>query len=76
MNTVNPAVINTKMMRNIESNVSEDAEAARHAYNDAVPMKRYGEPNEVANLIAFLLSDESSYITSSSYTIDGGLYNV
>lgn len=76
VNTVNPGVINTKMMRNIESNVSEDAEAARHAYNDAVPMKRYGEPNEVANLIAFLLSDESSYVTSSSYTIDGGLYNV
>ncbi|MCM3032040.1 SDR family NAD(P)-dependent oxidoreductase [Niallia sp. MER 6] len=76
VNTVNPGVINTQMMRNIESNVSEDAEAAKHAYNDAVPMKRYGEPEEVANVIAFLLSDESSYVTSSSYTIDGGLYNV
>lgn len=76
VNTVNPGVINTQMMRNIESNVSEDAEAAKHAYNYAVPMKRYGEPEEVANVIAFLLSDESSYITSSSYTIDGGLFNV
>ncbi len=76
VNTVNPGVINTQMMRNIESNVSEDAEAAKHAYNDAVPMKRYGEPDEVANLIAFLLSDEAAYITSSSYTIDGGLFNV
>lgn len=76
VNTVNPGVINTQMMRNIESNVSEDAEAAKHAYNDAVPMKRYGEPEEVANVIAFLLSDESSYVTSSSYTIDGGLFNV
>lgn len=76
VNTVNPGVINTQMMRNIEANVSEDAEAAKHAYNDAVPMKRYGEPEEVANVIAFLLSDESSYVTSSSYTIDGGLFNV
>ncbi|MED4040089.1 MULTISPECIES: SDR family oxidoreductase [Niallia] len=46
--------------------------------NDAVTKKRYGEPEEVASVIAFVLSDGSSYITSSSYTIDGGflrLYN-
>lgn len=80
VNTVNPGVINTQMMRNIESNVAagsaEGAKAAQTAYNDAVPMKRYGEPQEVANVIAFLLSDEASYVSSSSYTIDGGLYNV
>ncbi|WP_275670932.1 SDR family NAD(P)-dependent oxidoreductase [Bacillus mesophilum] len=77
VNTVNPGVINTKMMRNIESNVAPDsAEAAQQAYSDSVPMKRYGEPEEVASLIAFLLSDESKYVTSSSYTIDGGLYNL
>ena len=77
VNTVNPGVINTRMMRSIEENVAPGAaEAARAAYNDAVPMKRYGEPQEVANLIAFLLSDEASYISSSSYTIDGALYNV
>lgn len=77
VNTVNPGVINTRMMRSIEENVAPgSAEAARAAYNEAVPMKRYGEPSEVANLIAFLLSDEASYISSSSYTIDGALYNV
>lgn len=77
VNTVNPGVINTRMMRSIEENVAPGAaEAARSAYNDAVPMKRYGEPQEVANLIVFLLSDEASYISSSSYTIDGALYNV
>lgn len=77
VNTVNPGVINTQMMRKIEANVAPDAaEAARTAYNDAVPMKRYGEPEEVANVIAFLLSDEASYVSSSSYTVDGALYNV
>lgn len=77
VNTVNPGVINTRMMRSIEENVAPgNAEAARAAYNDAVPMKRYGEPHEVANVIAFLLSDEASYVSSSSYTIDGALYNV
>jgi meso-butanediol dehydrogenase / (S,S)-butanediol dehydrogenase / diacetyl reductase len=39
-------------------------------------MKRTGEPEEVANLIAFLLSDEANYISSKPYTIDGALYNV
>lgn len=77
VNTVNPGVINTQMMRHIESKVAPGAaEAARSAYQEAVPMKRYGEASEVANLIAFLLSDEASYISSSSYTIDGALYNV
>lgn len=77
VNTVNPGVINTQMMRKIEANVAPGAaEAAQAAYNDAVPMKRYGEPEEVANVIAFLLSDEASYVSSSSFTIDGALYNV
>ena len=39
-------------------------------------MKRYGEPQEVANVVAFLLSDDASYVSSSSYTVDGALYNV
>ncbi|MEK4128466.1 SDR family NAD(P)-dependent oxidoreductase [Solibacillus sp. FSL W8-0474] len=77
VNTVNPGVINTQMMRKIEANVAPGAaEAAQAAYNDAVPMKRYGEPEEVANVIVFLLSDEASYVSSSSITIDGALYNV
>lgn len=77
VNTVNPGVINTQMMRQIEEKVAPGAAtAAQSAYAEAVPMKRYGEAHEVASLIAFLLSDEASYISSSSYTIDGALYNV
>ena len=44
--------------------------------SDAEPtlcIQRWGSPEEVAKLIAFLLSDESSYITGACYTIDGGL---
>jgi len=77
VNTVNPGVINTQMMRQIEAKVAPGAaDAAQSAYQEAVPMKRYGEPNEVANVIAFLLSDEASYVSSSSYTVDGSLYNI
>ncbi len=39
----------------------------------ASPLGRAGQPEEVAKLIAFLLSDESSYITGAVHTIDGGL---
>jgi NAD(P)-dependent dehydrogenase (short-subunit alcohol dehydrogenase family) len=36
------------------------------------PLQRYGTPEEVANVIIFLLSKESSFVTASVYSVDGG----
>jgi len=42
------------------------------AYLEKIPLRRYGQPEEVANLFAFLASDEASFITGESVVIDGG----
>ena len=45
----------------------------KQAILSAVAMNRYGKPEEVANLVAFLLSDEAAYITGQAIEISGGL---
>lgn len=47
-------------------------EAFIAAYLEKIPMRRYGRPQEVANVFAFLASDEASFITGESVVIDGG----
>ncbi len=74
INAICPAPINTRMMRSIEAGASpQNAKAAQEAFAQTIPMKRYGEAEEVAQLVLFLASDRASYITGSYYTIDGGM---
>lgn len=47
----------------------------REGHLEALSIKRKGKPEEVASLIAFLLGDESQYITGSVYSVDGGWNN-
>jgi len=47
----------------------------RESHLQGLSIKRKGDPEEVASLIAFLLGDESQYITGSVYSIDGGWNN-
>ena len=41
-------------------------------YKNKVPMKRMGQPNDIAPLVSFLLSDDSKYITGQNIAVDGG----
>lgn len=56
----------------IESNMTKDLN--RDELKKLIPMNRFGMPEEVASLVAFLASDESAYITGQVISINGGLY--
>ena len=66
-NSVNPGMINTGLLKP-GTYSEEDRQKDMQSY----PMKRYGEPREVALGIVYLLSDASSFVTGHSLIIDGG----
>ncbi|MFS8664982.1 MAG: SDR family oxidoreductase [Limnochordales bacterium] len=73
VNAICPAPIETRMMRSVEEGSAPGrAEEAKRAFSEAIPMKRYGLPEEVAQLVLFLASDRSSYVNGAAYLIDGG----
>ena len=79
VNTVNPAPIETRMMRSIEEMrvaAMDDSrvtvEVAKQSFAERIPLQRYGDPQEVAKLMLFLSSDDSSFCTGGVYMVDGG----
>lgn len=76
VNAVCPGVVNTAMMRSIEKGFAggneEAAEATRKAMAAAAPTGRYSEPEEIANLMMYLVSDLSTHIVGQGFVIDGG----
>ena len=79
VNTVNPAPIETRMMRSLEEmrvaaadNSEITVERTKQATASLIPLRRYGYPEEVANMMLFLASDESSFCTGGVYMVDGG----
>jgi 3-oxoacyl-[acyl-carrier protein] reductase len=68
VNAVAPGLIVTRMSEPI---VAERGEA----YRNEIPLGRFGQPSEVASVIRFLCSKDSSYITGQTITIDGGITN-
>ena len=67
VNSVNPGMVNTKLIQS--GTISEE----QHKLDmEKYPLKRYGEPEDIAYGIIYLLSDASSWVTGHSLVIDGG----
>jgi NAD(P)-dependent dehydrogenase (short-subunit alcohol dehydrogenase family) len=74
VNTVNPAPVNTRMMRSLEEGMRPgEADEAKAGIEAGIPMQRYAEADDIANIMLFLASDESAFITGSVYLADGGI---
>ena len=70
VNTVNPAMTNTPLVKRFQENLT--AEQIQKDI-DHYPLKRYGDPKDMAWGVIYLLSDASSWVTGHSLVIDGGV---
>ncbi|NQZ59755.1 MAG: SDR family oxidoreductase, partial [Lentisphaeraceae bacterium] len=72
VNAVNPGPIETPIFGKTgmpEEQLNEFATAMQNR----IPLKRFGQPEDIAKLVTFLASDDASFITGGEYNIDGGM---
>jgi acetoacetyl-CoA reductase len=67
VNTISPGYVETDMVRAIKTEVL-------HSIVEQIPMGRLARPEEIAGLVAYLASEEASYITGANISINGGLH--
>ena len=73
VNSVHPGYVGTPLVTNALGALPPDQAAALHQdLLGRIPMGRLGEPREIANVVLFLASDDSSYMTGSELVVDGG----
>lgn len=77
VNTVSPGLVETPMLRGIRSartdQGADSPESVRREWESRIPLGRLGHPTEVAEVVAFLISDASAYVTGEDFGIHGGL---
>ena len=74
VNAVAPSPVDNRMMRSLEDLFSGgQGEKMKEAFAKNIPLGRYAESSEIADLIFFLSSDKARFITGATYRIDGGM---
>ena len=66
VNAVAPGYIATEMTEKLDNDI-------KNKLNSSIPLGRLGKPEDVANLVCFLVSDEATYITGQTFNVDGGM---
>ena len=73
VNTVNPSPVDTRMMRSLEEGMAPGAaDQAKAAMEANIPLGRYAQPEDIANIMLFLASDDASFVSGAVYMADGG----
>lgn len=68
VNCVLPGPIDTPLLRKSFSGPEDEARCAGR-----IPMRRIGQPEDIANMVAFLVSEEAGYVTGGAFPVDGGV---
>ena len=71
VNCISPSIFESKMSERMLRN-----EKAAEKISNNHPLKRYGNPNDISNLIHFLISEKSSWITGQDISVDGGMSKI
>lgn len=72
VNVVAPGWIVTDMLRQMAARMDTSMEALEEDLAKSIPLRRMGKPEDIANAVAFLVSDEASYITGQTIYVSGG----
>jgi NAD(P)-dependent dehydrogenase (short-subunit alcohol dehydrogenase family) len=75
VNAVSPGAIGTPLWTKIGL-PEEVLKSAADTITSQIPVKRWGQPEEIAKAVLFLASDDSSYIVGNELTVDGGLIQI
>jgi 3-oxoacyl-[acyl-carrier protein] reductase len=73
VNTICPGYIDTTRLQKVFAAGSEPAEVVKARLTDEIPMKRIGTVDDIANLVALLVSPRGNYVTGTAIQVDGGL---
>lgn len=72
VNAVAPGFVETAMTRATAERVGADYEEFKRVASQGIPLRRTGEPEDIASVIAFLVSDEAAYVSGQVLYVDGG----